>query len=454
MKKIGLLALGLALSIGIVAEAGSIPTNRVPLHTYAIKKVNCYLQPGGTQKGWIDPGDYVIVEQLRSDGWAYGSYPVGKTRTRRWFRANDLVNNVGFANQDRYSPKSFTYVYRNPNHNQQMGSFSNNEDIVVVSDYGQSRQVIYKLSNGNGYKMGWVPYWDCWDARQAGKQEVNNNVINKNPIIVPAKREDTQQNNSLSCGCSTSYAGSYVVNTSRLPLTMRSGHGSNYSKIASIPKGATVTVSASNGTWAHVNYNGRDGYASMQYLKKSSQGISSGVIKGIEKAVSSNVTEQVKNKIYWMKSNLNGYKDGMRYTGSAQCRGFANNVYTYLFPNVQRISGYTNDNFGASSYIGSYKVGRISGFNSDDTNTVKNFFKSAKPGYFIQMGRRYSLNSSRNAAKPHSAILAGVYDDGCDFYEANADNKNTIKLNWYTWSALADKNKGYTLYAPNNYTLK
>lgn len=183
MKKTGLLALGLALSIGVVAEAGSIPTNRVPLQTYAIKKVNCYLQPNGTQKGWIDPGDYVVVTQIRSDGWAYGSYPVGKGRTSRWFRADDLVNNIGFTNQERYSPKSFTYTYTNPNHNKQFGSFNNNEPILVVSDSGQSRQFIYKVSGG-GYKMAWVPYWDCWDARQAGKENINNNPINTTPINI------------------------------------------------------------------------------------------------------------------------------------------------------------------------------------------------------------------------------------------------------------------------------
>ena len=159
MKKTGLLALGLALAIGVVAEAGSIPTDRVPLKTYAIKKVNCYLEPNGTQKGWIDPGDYVEVTQIRSDGWAYGSYPVGKGRTSRWFRADDLVNNTGFTNQERYSPKANTYTYTNPNHNKQFGSFNNNEPILVVSDSGQSRQFIYKLNSG-GYKMAWAPYWD------------------------------------------------------------------------------------------------------------------------------------------------------------------------------------------------------------------------------------------------------------------------------------------------------
>ena len=199
MKKTGLLALGLALAIGVVAEAGSIPTDRVPLQTYAVKKLNCYLQPNGVQKGWIDPGDYVVVTQIRSDGWAYGSYPVGNGRVSRWFRADDLVNNIGFANQERYSPKANTYTYTNPNHNKQFGSFNDNEPILVVSDSGQSRQFIYKLNSG-GYKMAWAPYWDCWDARQAGKQQVNNNTINTNPIVKPVQREEKKQEQSSSYG--------------------------------------------------------------------------------------------------------------------------------------------------------------------------------------------------------------------------------------------------------------
>ncbi|MGN1133323.1 MAG: fibronectin type III domain-containing protein [Oscillospiraceae bacterium] len=76
------------------------------------------------------------------------------------------------------------------------------------------------------------------------------------------------QNSSTSCYCSDSYAGNYVVTTSQYPLTMRSGHGTNYSQITTIPKGATVYVSKADGSWAHVSYNGYNGYCSMQYLKK------------------------------------------------------------------------------------------------------------------------------------------------------------------------------------------
>ena len=78
------------------------------------------------------------------------------------------------------------------------------------------------------------------------------------------------------CSCSDSYAGNYVCSTSTTPLTIRSGHGTSYSSIGSIPSGATVYVSKASGSssndWAHVSYNGITGYASMKYLKPVESG--------------------------------------------------------------------------------------------------------------------------------------------------------------------------------------
>ncbi|MCR5835218.1 MAG: SH3 domain-containing protein [Lachnospiraceae bacterium] len=71
------------------------------------------------------------------------------------------------------------------------------------------------------------------------------------------------------CNCVTSYAGNYVVATDDSPLLMRSGHGTGFSKVTSIPKGATVKVTKANGSWAHVEWNGYKGYSSMLYLKKA-----------------------------------------------------------------------------------------------------------------------------------------------------------------------------------------
>ena len=73
---------------------------------------------------------------------------------------------------------------------------------------------------------------------------------------------------SSPCTCSTDYAGDYIVNTNSQPLTMRSGHGTGYGVVTTIPKGSQVYVSKSDGSWAHVEWNGYNGYCSMDYLKK------------------------------------------------------------------------------------------------------------------------------------------------------------------------------------------
>ena len=70
------------------------------------------------------------------------------------------------------------------------------------------------------------------------------------------------------------------------------------------------------------------------------------------------------------------------------------------------------------------------------------------------MGRRYSLNSTKTAPGPHSAIVRAVYDDGVEFYEANAGGTGMITTKKYTWAQLADRNKGFTIYLPNNYSLR
>lgn len=70
------------------------------------------------------------------------------------------------------------------------------------------------------------------------------------------------------CTCSSSYAGEYICATTSGPLNIRSGHGTSYASVGTIPHGATVTVTKANGTWAHVTYNGISGYSSLQYLSK------------------------------------------------------------------------------------------------------------------------------------------------------------------------------------------
>ena len=75
-------------------------------------------------------------------------------------------------------------------------------------------------------------------------------------------------NEEVSCVCSTDYAGAYRTTTGDYTLNIRGGHGTTYSVIGSIPGGAVVNVTKSDGEWAHITYDGISGYVSMEYLEK------------------------------------------------------------------------------------------------------------------------------------------------------------------------------------------
>lgn len=93
------------------------------------------------------------------------------------------------------------------------------------------------------------------------------------PDPTPTEPTGPSDPGTAECGCSDTYAGVYKCTTTTTSLLIRSGHGTDHSFLGySIPPGAQVTVSRASGTtwddWAHVNYNGIEGFASMQYLMK------------------------------------------------------------------------------------------------------------------------------------------------------------------------------------------
>ena len=69
------------------------------------------------------------------------------------------------------------------------------------------------------------------------------------------------------CDCTEDWAGEYVC-MARDILNIRAGHGTEYDIVGIIPAGATVTVTKSDGDWAHVIYEGISGYVSMGYLQR------------------------------------------------------------------------------------------------------------------------------------------------------------------------------------------
>ncbi len=96
------------------------------------------------------------------------------------------------------------------------------------------------------------------------------------------------------CNCVEKYAGVYTTDNVVTSLTIRSGHGTSFSVLGSIPPDAIFVVTKSNGTWAHVEYNGISGYASMSYMKRST-------IRG---DVNNNIKVSSADAIYLLRSTM------------------------------------------------------------------------------------------------------------------------------------------------------
>ncbi len=137
-------------------------------------------------------------------------------------------------------------------------------DIVFYGNNGADHvEIVYAASNGNVSTYGGNSGSEGSLYSRKVKQHATQTMS-----IAYIVRPNYSGSTSSGCNCSTSYAGTYTVNTSQYPLTMRSGHGTGYSAVTTIPKGTEVTVTKGDGTWAHVEWNGYSGYCAMEYLKK------------------------------------------------------------------------------------------------------------------------------------------------------------------------------------------
>ena len=58
--------------------------------------------------------------------------------------------------------------------------------------------------------------------------------------------------------------------TATTSLNVRSGAGTSYSKIGSLYPGQSISVISTSNGWSKINYNGKTGYVSSQYLRTSS----------------------------------------------------------------------------------------------------------------------------------------------------------------------------------------
>lgn len=135
----------------------AIVRDKLPLQCYVADKVITYDLNTRRQVGYISPqNDLIQITAIGSDGIARGTYPgQGGRRVERLFRASDIFADTNYSNRSVHVSGSHQ-VYRTRNSNATIGSIAN-EDVTVVADNGSRAQIVYRLNNGTGYKMGWVP---------------------------------------------------------------------------------------------------------------------------------------------------------------------------------------------------------------------------------------------------------------------------------------------------------
>ena len=185
--------------------------------------------PNGTQLSWQCMG---YAEKLGYD--STGSNPRVNSSVWHTYTNASALDNLKAGDIVRYK--------------------NNNHSIFVTGVNGDT--VTYTDCNSDGHcKIRW--------DQTISKSTLRATFTHVRSAARAISGEDT-------CNCSDSYAGDYVC-TSATTLNIRSGHGTSYGTIGSIPHGATVYVSKADGSWAHVSYNGINGYASMSYLQKQNK---------------------------------------------------------------------------------------------------------------------------------------------------------------------------------------
>ncbi|MEE1314940.1 MAG: SH3 domain-containing protein, partial [Faecalimonas sp.] len=229
--------------------------------------------------------DSVISSYPAESRWT-GSFDGG---TQCYGFAKLVIYNVfGKSNASGYTYRTWTYAGASTSGMNVIGSITSYSESSVknllskarpgdVLQFNTSKQhsmIVYSVNSNS------VTIYDCnWD-NNCGirlKECSFGTWSGRNSSKLTLLRSDNYDSvdGSSSCNCSTSYAGTYICTTSSLNLTIRSGHGSSYSSVGSIPSGAAVTVTKASGRsssdWAHVTYNGVSGYASMQYLSKKQE---------------------------------------------------------------------------------------------------------------------------------------------------------------------------------------
>jgi cell wall-associated NlpC family hydrolase len=134
-------------------------------------------------------------------------------------------------------------------------------------------------------------------------------------------------------GSASSTTSTGVVNTGGASLNLRSGPGTSYSKVATIPASATLTITGSENGWYKTSYNGVTGYVLSSYV----------TLGGSASASASSTSSTGTQIVAYAKQFLGcSYVYGASGPSSFDCSGFTSYVFKHF--------GYTLNRSAASQY--------------------------------------------------------------------------------------------------------
>lgn len=187
----------------------------------------------------------------------------------------------------------------------------------------------------------------------------------------------------------------YVEITANSGLVLRSGAGTSYSYLTAIPKGTTVKITQENNGWGKTTYNGKTGWISLSYTKKTSNNSSA--------KVSLNVPLFKQGDSRWKNVYI-----GTKTIGNVGCLTTSiAMVYSYktgktVYPNTMRnMLSYSNNDLYWSSLT---KVGLTSKvYNSSVTNNMlSTIYSKLKEGKPVIIGANTSSGSYQ-----HWVVITG-----------------------------------------------
>lgn len=212
-----------------------------------------------------------------------------------------------------------------------------------------------------------------------------------------------------------------TVTTKKDPLIVRSGPGSSYSKIGSLAKGKTFSITGkstdkSGVVWYRLTYNGKTGYVSSVYVKTTSSGTSSsGSSSSVTTITNTKGTVNTKSDPLTVRSGagtkyskLGSLAKGKTFDINGQTKDSSGTVWYRLVYNGK--TGYVSSQYVKITQTSTSDGGSSSGDTSQSTFQLGTVTTSSSP-LNVRSGPGSSYSKLGTLAKGTSVTITGSAKD-------------------------------------------